>query len=222
MTLISILISEGLNFRIVRNIYNLRGVSELWEYIWTYYTLVFNHFLLTDATDRVKLAANNIELNLISFHTPFLCFANIPIKLTKHKRTNELRSYKKKAWEEEEQSLTPGTYEELELLFQDGIGASTEKKIYILCNYRILDISLQTFSFWPLYPRSKFEFEQDLPMFVPACQITACTYWPDPMVQYVALTRLTYDRGQLSWHSPVRGLTMTTSMARSDFLQFPA
>ena len=41
---------------------------------------------------------------------------------------------------------------------------------------------------------------------------TVCTglpdnsvYWPDPMVQYVALTRLTYDRGQFSWHSPVRG-----------------
>ena len=26
-------------------------------------------------------------------------------------------------------------------------------------------------------------------------------YWPDPMVQYVSLTRLTYDRGQNSWHS---------------------
>ena len=24
-------------------------------------------------------------------------------------------------------------------------------------------------------------------------------YWPDPMVQYVALNRLTYDRGQFSW-----------------------
>ena len=47
-------------------------------------------------------------------------------------------------------------------------------------------------------------------------------YWPDPMVQYVALTRLTYDRDQFSWHSPVRGLTMTTPMARSDFLQYPA
>ena len=47
-------------------------------------------------------------------------------------------------------------------------------------------------------------------------------YWPDPMVHYVALTRLTYDRGQFSWHSPVRGLTMTTPMARSDFLQCPA
>ena len=38
-------------------------------------------------------------------------------------------------------------------------------------------------------------------------------YWPDPMVQYVALTRLTYDRGQFSWHSPVGGLTMKTPMA---------
>ena len=47
-------------------------------------------------------------------------------------------------------------------------------------------------------------------------------YWPDPMVQYVTLTRLTYDRGQFSWHSPVGGLTMTTPMARSDFLQYPA
>ena len=28
-------------------------------------------------------------------------------------------------------------------------------------------------------------------------------YWLDPMVQYVALTKLTYDRGQFSWHSPV-------------------
>ena len=43
-------------------------------------------------------------------------------------------------------------------------------------------------------------------------------YWPDSIVQYAALTRLTYDRGQFSWHSPVRGLTMTTPMARSDFL----
>ena len=42
------------------------------------------------------------------------------------------------------------------------------------------------------------------------------------MVQYVALTRLTYDRGQFSLHSPVRGLIMTTPMARSDFLQYPA
>jgi len=32
-------------------------------------------------------------------------------------------------------------------------------------------------------------------------------YWPDPMVQYVALTRLTYDRDQLSSHSPDWGLT---------------
>ena len=40
-------------------------------------------------------------------------------------------------------------------------------------------------------------------------------YWPDPMVQYVSLTRLTYDRGQFSWHSPVRGLTITTPIARS-------
>ena len=71
-----------------------------------------------------------------------------------------------------------------------------------------------------LYPRSKVEFEQDLP---------SCTglpdnsvYWPDPMVQYVVLTRLTCDRGQFSLHSPVRGLTMTTPMARSDFLQYPA
>ena len=47
-------------------------------------------------------------------------------------------------------------------------------------------------------------------------------YWPDPIVQHVALTRLTYDRGQFSWHSLVRGLTMTTPMARSDFLQYPA
>ena len=47
-------------------------------------------------------------------------------------------------------------------------------------------------------------------------------YWPNPIVQYVALTRLTYDRGQFSWHSPKRGLTMTTPMARSDFLQYPA
>ena len=47
-------------------------------------------------------------------------------------------------------------------------------------------------------------------------------YWPVPMVQYVALTRLTYYRGQFSWHSPVRGLTMTTPMARSDLLQYPA
>ena len=47
-------------------------------------------------------------------------------------------------------------------------------------------------------------------------------YRPDPMVQYVALNRLTYDRGQFSWHSPVGGLTMTTPMARSDFLQYPA
>ena len=45
-------------------------------------------------------------------------------------------------------------------------------------------------------------------------------YSPDPMVQYVALTRLTYDRGKFSWHSPVRGLTMTTPMARLDFLQY--
>ena len=72
-----------------------------------------------------------------------------------------------------------------------------------------------------LYPHCKFEFEQD--------QFPVCTglpdnsmYWPDPMVQYVALTRLTYDRGQFSWHSPVRGLTMTTPMARSDFLHYPA
>ena len=42
-------------------------------------------------------------------------------------------------------------------------------------------------------------------------------YWPVPMVQYVALTRLTYYRGQFSWHSPVRGLTMTTPMERLDF-----
>ena len=42
-------------------------------------------------------------------------------------------------------------------------------------------------------------------------------YWPDPIVQYVALTRITYDRGQFSWHSPVGGLTETTPMARSDF-----
>ena len=36
-------------------------------------------------------------------------------------------------------------------------------------------------------------------------------YWPDPMVQYVALglTRLTYDRGQFSWHSLVAGLTVS-------------
>ena len=58
-------------------------------------------------------------------------------------------------------------------------------------------------------------------------------YWQDPMVassqhecsfsvQYVALTRLTYDRGQFSWHSPVKGLTMATPMARSDYLQYPA
>ena len=47
-------------------------------------------------------------------------------------------------------------------------------------------------------------------------------YWPDPMVQYVALTRLTYDRGQFSWHSPKRGLTMTTPMVHSDFLLNPA
>ena len=45
-------------------------------------------------------------------------------------------------------------------------------------------------------------------------------YRPYHMVQYVALTRLTFDRGQFSWHSPVRGLTMTTPMARSDFLQY--
>ena len=36
-------------------------------------------------------------------------------------------------------------------------------------------------------------------------------YWPCS-VQYVALTRLTYDSGQFSWHN---GLTMTTPMARS-------
>ena len=47
-------------------------------------------------------------------------------------------------------------------------------------------------------------------------------YWPDPMVQYVSLTKLTYVRGQFSCHSPVGGLTMTTPMARSDFLQYPA
>ena len=48
-------------------------------------------------------------------------------------------------------------------------------------------------------------------------------YWPDHMVhvQYVALTRLIYDRGQFSWHSLVGGLTMTTPVARSDFLQYP-
>ena len=59
------------------------------------------------------------------------------------------------------------------------------------------------------------------------CPVCTClpdnsVYWPDPMVQYVALTRLTYDRGQFSWHSPVRGLTMTTPLACSDFLQYPA
>ena len=47
-------------------------------------------------------------------------------------------------------------------------------------------------------------------------------YWPHPMVQYVTLTRLTYDRVQFSWHSPVGRLTVTTPMARSDFLQYPA
>ena len=47
-------------------------------------------------------------------------------------------------------------------------------------------------------------------------------YCPDPMVQYVALTRLTYDRGQFFWHCPVGGLTTTTPMVRSDFLQYPA
>ena len=77
LTLISIF--EWLNFRFVWNIYNLSGVLQLWEYIWTYYTLTFNHFLLTDATDTVKLAANNIELNLISFHTPFYVSRTFPL-----------------------------------------------------------------------------------------------------------------------------------------------
>ena len=36
-------------------------------------------------------------------------------------------------------------------------------------------------------------------------------------VQYITLTRLTYDRGQFSWHSPVGWLTLTFPMARSDF-----
>ena len=57
------------------------------------------------------------------------------------------------------------------------------------------------------YRRNKFEFKQDLPR--------VCTGLPDN------ITRLTYDRGQFSSHSPVRGLTMTTPMARSDFLQYP-
>ena len=62
--------------------------------------------------------------------------------------------------------------------------------------------------------RSKFECEQDLPSL--HCRVPDnSVYWPDPMVQYVDLTRLTYDRGQFSWHSPVRGLTITTPIARS-------
>jgi len=42
----------------------------------------------------------------------------------------------------------------------------------------------------------------------PVCTglIDNSVYWPDPMVQYVALTRLTYDRGQFSLYSPVGGL----------------
>jgi len=69
----------------------------------------------------------------------------------------------------------------------------------------------------PINPRSKFEFEQDLPcLYRPARN---SVYWPDPMVQFVALTRLIYDRGQFSWHSPVRGLTMTTPIVRFGFLQ---
>ena len=70
-----------------------------------------------------------------------------------------------------------------------------------------------------LYPRSKFEFEQDLPsLYRPARKQRVLTR-SYGTVQYVALTRLTYDRGQFSLHSPMQGLTMTTPMVRSDFLQ---
>ena len=71
-----------------------------------------------------------------------------------------------------------------------------------------------------LYPHSKFEFEQDLlSLYRPA-------RWQRVLTRSYGTVRcpkeLTYDRGQFSWHSPVRGLTMTTPMARSDFLQHPA
>ena len=77
----------------------------------------------------------------------------------------------------------------------------------------------------PLYGtlgRSKFEFVQDLPsLYQPArYQRVPTRSYGNPVsysVQYVALTRLTYDKGQYSWHSPVGGLTVTTPMARSDF-----
>ena len=48
-------------------------------------------------------------------------------------------------------------------------------------------------------------------------------YWPDPMtifVQYVALTRLTYDRGQFSWHCLVGGLTNNHDKSHGAFRLF--
>ena len=78
-----------------------------------------------------------------------------------------------------------------------------------------------------LYPHSKFEFEQDmLSLYRPARwqRVLTQSYGSQVQysVQYVDLTRLTYDRGQFSGHSPVGGLTMTTPMARSDFLPYQA
>ena len=53
-----------------------------------------------------------------------------------------------------------------------------------------------------LYPRSKFEFEQDLPSL---CRPARYQRVPDPVVQYVALTRLAYDRGQFLGIIPWEG-----------------
>ena len=66
--------------------------------------------------------------------------------------------------------------------------------------------------FYSTLGRSKFEFEQELPSLYRTAIF--CT------VRRPNQTNI--DRGQFSWHSPVGGLTMTTPMARSEFLQYPA